>query len=215
MITTDDGSHSIFDGDLQETFHSKHGAIQESQHVFISAGLTPCMASKDQVNILELGFGTGLNAALSWKYGQHHPSSMINYSSLEAFPLSSEITRKLNYAQLLGMEDFYRLHTAEWNKPTALSPNFTLHKIKTDFSKFSYVRAYDLIYFDVFAPKYQSRFWEEPFLSNLLANQEPGSVLVTYGAKGSFRRTLQRLGMEVEKLPGPRGKREMTRAIKR
>lgn len=214
IIDTEDGSHTIYHRTLQETYHSKNGAILESQHVYIDAGLIPCLERLKKVKILELGFGTGLNAGLTWKWLQKHIGLSTELTTLEAYPVPDEIIEKMNYPDQLDMSNFGKLHHAPWERMHKMSSNFTLCKIRTDFSAYSYEESFDLIYFDVFAPQYQSIFWEEPFLSKLLHNFPSGSVLVTYGAKGSFRRALRNLGMEVEKLPGPPGKREMTRATK-
>lgn len=215
IIDTEDGSHTLYHRTLQETYHSKHGAIIESQHVYIEAGLVPCVDRLKKIKILELGFGTGLNAALTWKWLENHEEGFVELTSLEAYPVPDEILQKMNYPDQLSMSNFSKLHQSEWESMQEISSNFALCKMHTDFSVYSYEEAFDLIYFDVFAPQYQSIFWEEPFLSKLLHNFPTGSVLVTYGAKGSFRRALRNLSMEVEKLPGPPGKREMTRATKK
>ncbi len=214
LITTRDGTHSILDKTLDETYHSRHGAVQESAHVFINAGLLHLCRLKRDLHIIELGLGTGLNVALTWKEIDDLKDHRVHYVALEAHPLPMEMIEQLNYAQQLTMPSFSQIHTAPWEQAQQLSNRCTLIKVKTDFADYNFAGPYDLVYFDVFAPRHHPEWWKAPFLQKVVHGLRRGGILVTYGAQGSFRRALGELGMEVEKLPGPPGKREMTRATK-
>lgn len=213
LIITDDGSHSLFHAGLGETYHSRHGALAESLHVFIENGLRHSQPSGDITHVLEVGFGTGLNALLTW---QHAGASgrTIHYTGIEPFPLKEETWRRLNYGTLLHAADaFATLHKLAWNEAHELDPFFTFFKLRAGVEDFtSPDPAYDVVYYDAFAPGKQPAMWAHETLSVVVKALRPGGLLVTYCAKGEFRRTLRALGMEVEPLPGPPGKREMTRA---
>jgi len=211
---TEDGSHTLYLENLDETYHSKHGAIQEAMHVFIDAGLKYFKQSK--LNILEVGFGTGLNAFLTL---QESNDSTINYTSLEAFPLKKEIVNQLNYKSELklnavGIEQFEKLHHVEWGSYQEISAKFNLNKVKVELAHYQTSEKFDIIYFDAFGPRVQPEMWEKSIFEKMQSLLSDGGILVTYCAKGSVKRTLKELGFEVEPLPGPPGKREMTRARK-
>jgi len=210
---TEDGSLTIISDVFGEGYHSRHGAIQESNHVFIDAGLRHQAASGDHLNVLEFGFGTGLNAALTWQWVMQLSDVTIKYIAVEAYPIEIAEAQQLNYSTMLGLEDFIKLHEAPWEEEIALSDNFRLQKVQEDFHKFTFDIGFDLIYYDAFAPACQPMLWEEPILAQVMNMCAPGAALVTYCAKGSFKRALKKVGFEVEELPGPPGKREMTRAI--
>lgn len=217
ILVTSDGSHTLRNTDLNETYHSVHGALQESKHVFIANGLNYFVQKHQQKNIsvLEVGFGTGLNALLAWEYAEQQRVH-IEYSSLEPFPLADDLWRKLNYGQLLKDADqFAALHEAGWGTKKMLSPEFTLFKLQATLEKANVNRdAYDVVFFDAFAPSVQPELWMIESLKKVVTSLRHGGVFVTYSAKGQLKRDLSALGMVVETLPGPPGKNEMTRALK-
>ena len=219
LITTEDGSHSLFVPHLNEHYHSTHGAIQESLHVYIDAGFRAC--SNKQINVLEIGFGTGLNAFLTLLEAAKNNIS-VNYTSLERFPLDIDIVKQLNYPQQLDEVSkanlFNELHKAVWNETVEIIPEFTLHKIETDFSNPDNLTTYshfDVIYFDAFAPEKQPEMWTQQIFDKLFSLCNINAVITTYCAKGSVRRMLEAAGFTVERLPGPPGKREILRGRKK
>lgn len=213
---TNDGSSSLISNKFGEAYHSRYGALEESNHVFIDAGLNHLIESgKQTINLLEIGFGTGLNAILTRLIAQQS-NLVLSYTGLEAYPISIEEAKLLNYPSLLNIDEqeFIQLHTCDWDIKNALSDNFFLTKLQVEFEHFEDETDYDLVYFDAFAPSVQSHLWEYPFLKKIYDKCNPGGVLVTYCAKGSFKRALKECGFSLESLPGPAKKREMTRAIK-
>ena len=218
LITTEDGSHSLFVPHLNEHYHSTHGAIQESLHVYIDAGFRAC--SNKQINVLEIGFGTGLNAYLTLLEAAQNNLS-VHYTSLERYPLDIDIAKQLNYVEQLDKISnthlFLDLHKAMWNEPVEIIPEFTLHKIETDFSKpdnLITTTRFDDIYFDAFGPEKQPEMWTQQIFDKLYTLSNPNAIITTYCAKGSVRRMLQKGGFSVERLPGPPGKREILRGRK-
>lgn len=217
-VKTKDGSPSLYVPELQQNYHSLHGALQESRHVFIEAGLK-LFADQKEVRILEVGFGTGLNALLS-HFEKLNPSQSIYYHSLEKYPLTEEEWQTLEWPELFSekpeYQDFYlELHKAAWEKEVNLRPDFTLLKNCTDLKTYSAKAAhYDLIYFDAFSPEAQPELWSETIFAEMYKALKPGGRLVTYCVKGSVRRAMKAAELEVEKIPGPPGKREMARALK-
>ncbi|HET9570459.1 MAG TPA: tRNA (5-methylaminomethyl-2-thiouridine)(34)-methyltransferase MnmD [Bacteroidales bacterium] len=212
---TADGSKTLYSEEMQESYHSLNGAVQESLHVFIEAGLKHC--SGKNIQIFEIGFGTGLNALLTW--GEAERSKLnIHYMAVEAFPLPMSTITVLGYDNMepsLPEKAFYELHQADWNSPIALEENrFTLLKIEGDFLSLNLTDRFDLVYFDAFAPEKQPEMWQEQLFARLFENLNEKGILVTYCAKGEVRRRLQRCGFMVERIPGPPGKREMLRAFK-
>ena len=216
LEATADGSHTLFVPALDEHYHSVNGAIQESMHVFIQAGLQQ-LPSQNSVRILEIGFGTGLNALLTLLYARE-AGVAVHYTALERYPLPSSVTGQLNYPQQLGVPDaahlFGQLHAVPWDKETAITPDFTLLKIETDFTSHILTATYDLIYFDAFAPEKQSEMWQQQLFGRLFSATNEGGILTTYCAKGEVRRMLQQSGYIVERIPGPPGKRQMIRAVR-
>ena len=213
MIITEDGSHSLYAPDIDECYHSSHGAIQESRHIFIEAGLKQCQ--KADICILEVGFGTGLNALLTYRFAQQS-GKMIHYITLEKFPVSLEQAGMLNYpgmidGQLTGV--FKSMHEAAWNKATNISPFFILEKVKVDFTEYHHIHQYDVIFFDAFSPEKQPEMWSQEQFEKIAAHSNQGAILTTYCAKGVVRRSLQSAGFKVERLQGPPGKREILRGI--
>ncbi|AIZ43498.1 tRNA (5-methylaminomethyl-2-thiouridine)(34)-methyltransferase MnmD [Cellulophaga baltica] len=216
IITTSDGSTTIQIVDWNEQYHSIHGAIQEAYHVFITKGLS---LYKDRaIAILEIGFGTGLNALITYIEAQNF-NLKIDYTGVEAYPVSPEEIKQLNYiAQLEAQkfqEEFDKMHTSEWEKSIAISSTFSLLKQQKDFMQITDKAAYDLIYFDAFGARVQPELWTEEIFKIMYAALNNNGVLVTYAAKGSVRRAMLAVGFEVERLDGPPGKREMLRATKK
>lgn len=216
IITTTDGSHSLFHSGLNETYHSRHGAIQESAHVFIEHGLNFLLnKGLTRVRIFEVGFGTGLNALLTLQTSQQIQQT-IDYVSVEAFPLEQSVYTQLNYGRQLQMtEEFEKLHDLDWNTSHVLAPNFTIKKVKDSLHSLVLENgSVDLIYFDAFAPDKQPDMWTPDVLQSMFDALSSGGVFVTYCAKGQLKRDLKSIGFEVQTLPGPPGKKEMTRALK-
>lgn len=216
VILTEDGSHSIYLPELDETYHSIHGAIQESNHVFIEGGLNYWLMEnpgKNIIRILEFGFGTGLNALLTTI--KVDASIKVNYHSLEKFPLTKEITKSLNYGNILHQSDlFNKIHEAGWDEEISILANFSIKKIESDFRDYTNDVNYDIIYFDAFAPSKQPNLWVKPIFERCYKFLDKEGVIITYSAKGQLKRDLKSIGFIVESLPGPPGKFEITRAIK-
>lgn len=209
---TADGSATLFVPELDEHYHSVKGAFTESQHIFIDMGLKACPSPTPK--ILEVGFGTGLNAYLTLleaeRSGRH-----VHYTGIELYPLPWETIEQLHYSE---DERFKALHTAAWEKEIEITPYFTLHKVQADFSTGSavpYSSGYNLLYFDAFAPEKQPEMWSQELFDRLYVNTSEEGILTTYCAKGVVRRMLQSAGFKVERLPGPPGgKREILRATR-
>ena len=215
IITTGDGSKTIQIEDWDEQYHSKHGAIQEAYHVFIDHGLR--LFQNDNLHILEIGFGTGLNALITLVEARKR-QLRIDYAGVEAFPVAMEEVNLLDYCKQLGFEAeeeaFQKMHKTPWEETISITPDFSLLKQQKDFKKIEEENLFNLIYFDAFGARVQPELWtEEIFLKMYMALKQNG-VLVTYAAKGSVRRAMQAVGFTVERLPGPPGKREMLRAVK-
>lgn len=216
LIKTADGSHSLYVKELNEHYHSIHGAIQESKHVFIEAGLNYFLKKNPKnISILEIGFGTGLNAFLTYLRSKEG-TIPIHYTALEPFPINTELVNELNYAKFLDSEQniFNSIHTCDWGKDISLSENFALHKIKDSLQETDFTKQFDLIYFDAFGPRVQPELWTENIFEKIYAVTKTMGCLVTYCAKGEVKRNLKKVGFIVESLQGPPGKREMIRAAK-
>lgn len=204
---TADGSATLFVPDMDEHYHSVKGARTESQHIFIEMGLRASHVPKPHV--LEMGFGTGLNAWLTLLAAEADRRE-VHYTTLERYPLSPEEADALHYAD---SPLFRQLHTAPWETDVRLTPWFTLRKLKTDVLSYHPTEMFDVVYWDAFAPEKQPEMWGEPLLQTICHSMNPGGLLTTYCAKGCVRRRLQSIGFCVERLPGPPGgKREMIRA---
>ena len=214
IIRTEDGSTTIRIPDWDECYHSKHGAVQEAYHVFIKNGLS--LFQGKPLSILEIGFGTGLNAFITAMESAHHGS--IDYVGVEAYPVSAEEIKAMNYAQAIGSGQFQYLfdaiHASNWEKPVAISGHFTLTKRQQFFHEISDASSFDLIYFDAFGYRVQPELWTEDIFGRMFRALKDEGVLVTYAARGVVKRNLQAVGFRVEKCPGPPGKREMMRAFK-
>jgi tRNA U34 5-methylaminomethyl-2-thiouridine-forming methyltransferase MnmC len=210
---TEDGSHTLFVPEIDECYHSSHGAVQESRHIFIEAALKQC--TKNELVVLEVGFGTGLNAFLALLDAENS-GRRIRFISLEKYPVGLETALQLNFAQELGEDKalFDKLHRAEWNKPVEITPRFVLEKIEADFTQFQHSTNYDVVFFDAFSPEKQPEMWSEEQFGKIYKHCNADAVLTTYCAKGIVRRAMQAVGFVVERLPGPPGKREILRATK-
>jgi tRNA U34 5-methylaminomethyl-2-thiouridine-forming methyltransferase MnmC len=217
ILQTADGSHTLFVPELNEHYHSTYGAIQESRHIFIEAGFRQIPINQPVVRILEVGFGTGLNAFLSLLEADKSGKT-IHYTAIEPFPLDPAIIKLLNYAELLGASTeslFKMLHEADWNRKIQITDHFILHKVLHKLKNIELLRSsFDIVYFDAFGPEVQPELWTEEIFRKIFSSMKEKGILVTYSAKGSIRRALKNSGFSVEKLPGPAGKREITRAIK-
>ena len=235
IITTADGSSTIQIEDWNEQYHSIHGAIQEANHVYIKHGflffaeggsqqtekiphpekhLTK-LTKNSKINILEIGFGTGLNALLTF-LKSNELDIKINYTGVEAYPISSAELAQLNYNDKLKFDDliFQKMHQIPWEQPKKVSANFVLEKQQKFFQNISAEQKFDVIYFDAFGPRVQPELWTEDIFRIMYRALRDNGVLTTYSAKGSVRRALQTVGFTVERLEGPPGKREMLRGTK-
>ncbi|WP_418654751.1 tRNA (5-methylaminomethyl-2-thiouridine)(34)-methyltransferase MnmD [Tenacibaculum soleae] len=212
IIITSDGSTTIHLPDWNEQYHSKHGAIQEAYHVFIKSGLE--QVNKQELSILEIGFGTGLNCFITFL----ESNKIINYVGVEAYPVSNTELVKLNYVTELNVVEqqavFNKMHALSWEEKHEVTSNFSLTKRQQFFKNIDDKEAFDLIYFDAFGAEHQPELWTEDIFKLMFNALNKNGILVTYSAKGSVRRAMQSVGFNVERLPGPPGKREMLRAIK-
>lgn len=215
IIVTGDGSKTIQIEDWDEQYHSKHGAVQEAYHVFIEHGLR--LFQNEEIHILEIGFGTGLNALITLLEApkQH---LKIQYVGVEAYPVTMEEVEHLDYCHQLKVEDleelFQMMHQSNWGEVISVTDSFQLLKQKKDFREIKEQNLFNLIYFDAFGARVQPDLWTEDIFQIMYDAMVKGGILVTYAAKGSVRRAMQAVGFTVERLPGPPGKREMLRATK-
>ncbi|HWI90293.1 MAG TPA: tRNA (5-methylaminomethyl-2-thiouridine)(34)-methyltransferase MnmD [Flavisolibacter sp.] len=215
IIITEDGSHSIAIPEWNVIYHSIHGAIQESKHIFIEAGLNYILNnSPKKLSILEMGLGTGLNVLLTAIESEGHDVE-IHYTAIEQFPISVDEAKSLNYAEVLHYDDlFEKIHDSEWAKDILLSEHFIIRKENIDLVNYLINNQFDLVYYDAFAPAAQPELWTKDIFQKLFFLLKPNGVLVTYCSKGDVRRAMMAAGFLVKKLPGPQGKREILRAEK-
>lgn len=219
IIETRDGSHTLLNEEMDETYHSSHGALTESKHVFLKEGLLHVLENQPRAAVLEVGFGTGLNAILTYQKAEEIKKDVL-YVTLEPFPIDKEIIDQLNYKDLLGDEELYDyfeyLHNWEWNRVKQIEDYFIFQKLPLKLEDYAPKNVFfDVIYFDAFAPKKQPEMWTAEQMKHCYALLNSGGVLVSYCASGQFKRDLIAAGFEIEKIPGPvGGKREMTRAVK-
>jgi tRNA U34 5-methylaminomethyl-2-thiouridine-forming methyltransferase MnmC len=214
VVTTYDGSDTIYVPGLDEHYHSIHGAVQESSFIFLNNGFDICRA--DPVNIFEVGFGTGLNALLTAVRAMNGQKT-VNYTAIEKYPLSTEVAGNLNYPDFAGpagKDIFRRIHRSPWEEPVTICNNFNLTKVRGDITSDRPAALFDIIYFDAFSPEKQPEMWSEEIFSGIAAITAKGGILVTYSAKGQVKRTLAKCGFIVSLIPGPPGKRQIIRAIK-
>lgn len=211
---TADGSPTLYVPELDETYHSMHGSVQEAQHVFIEHGLKHVCTQMDKVRLLEIGFGTGLNALLSALFAKENQLA-LSYVGLEAFPVEEQIWTALSYSSSKEEQSCYQeLMRSKWEVPQELHTFFTMTKTAVKIQDWQSDEKFDLIYFDAFGPNAQADMWQKAIFEKLYAVLNHGGVLVTYCAQGQFKRDLKAVGFSLEALPGPPGKREMTRATK-
>jgi tRNA U34 5-methylaminomethyl-2-thiouridine-forming methyltransferase MnmC len=216
IIQTADGSSTVAIPALAVTYHSKHGAVLESMHVFIKAGLHKAIEIfyTDKLRVFEMGFGTGLNALLTLLESEQLKQS-IHYTSIELYPLTAQEINELNYEDTLPSSSYFKtLHEVAWNKEQRITPYFSLQKLQEDLLALSINEQFHVIYYDAFAPTAQPHLWTEETFKKLASLLVPGGLLVTYCSKSSVRRAMEAAGFKVEKLQGPPGKREMVRAYK-
>ena len=218
IFITEDGSHSVYSDKYGVSYHSKFGALKETQHVFINAALRFKAVVQQQISILEIGFGTGLNTFITFLESQKR-NLTIKYHAIEAYPLSLELARQLNYTKLIDTGDnqeelFLKLHQTPWDVPVVLSDQFIFKKELKKFEEIDCENQFDIIYFDAFAPEAQPELWNEAMMRKMYKALHPEGILTTYCAKGAVKRTMKAVGFDIEALPGPPGKREMTRATK-
>ncbi len=215
IIKTEDGSTTIQLVDWGECYHSKNGAIQEAYHVFIRNGLS--LVEEKSVSILEIGFGTGLNAFITLLESEDKDLN-INYVGIEAYPISEEEIKSLNYVEQLKVEKFKNqfalMHNSKWEVATKITERFTLTKRKQLFQDFEDFNQYDIVYFDAFGYPYQPELWSEAIFVKMFNSIKEKGILVTYAARGVIKRAMQHAGFQVKKVPGPPGKREMFIAFK-
>lgn len=214
IIITADGSSTIQLSEWDEQYHSKHGAIQEAKHVFIKMGLTPFFNHR-KIALLEIGFGTGLNALLTQQEAESNNLEVV-YEAIEAYPVSEEELLHINFSEQLKISQpiFNKLHQAKWEVKRQLTPHFHLKKRKQFINEIQDLNTFDLIYFDAFGPRVQPELWTALIFLKMFNALKSGGVLVTYSAKGAVRRAMLSVGFTVERLQGPPGKREMLRATK-
>jgi tRNA U34 5-methylaminomethyl-2-thiouridine-forming methyltransferase MnmC len=217
--TTKDGSKTLFINELNENYHSHHGALQEAEHVFIKNGLN--LINDCEINILELGFGTGLNVLVTInEYLKTDKNHVINYFSLEKYPINESEVKDLAYFEHFDNPEFkniyQKIHLADWEKSVEIISGFNLKKIECDFFDLKDIDLpkINLVYFDCFGARVQPDLWEKPLFELVSDKMAINGLLTTYSSKGSVRRILQELNFQVEKKQGPPGKREMINAIK-
>jgi tRNA U34 5-methylaminomethyl-2-thiouridine-forming methyltransferase MnmC len=218
LLKTSDGSYTLYLNHLDETYHSRHGAFAESTHVFIESGLEYWISlnySKKSINVLEVGFGTGTNAILAAEFAKKHQVN-INFFTTEPYPIKFGLIEKLaaesDWLQR-SQEDFIALHQVDWEATVSINPYFNLHKTTTPIQDFKAPQKCDVVFFDAFAPRKDEALWTTQTLAHLSKQLNSPAILVCYSSQGAFRRNLKEVGFEVSKIPGPPGKREMTRAI--
>ncbi|MEZ5036009.1 MAG: tRNA (5-methylaminomethyl-2-thiouridine)(34)-methyltransferase MnmD [Chitinophagales bacterium] len=213
LVITNDGSPTLYVERFDEHYHSIHGSIQESLHVFIQAGLDYKAKQQPSIRIFEMGLGTGLNALLTLNYAQQH-NVFVDYHAIELYPLTLESINKLAQFPNFNHPNFLELHQIKSNEMLNIGENFRFIKYLQDINDYKPSQLFDLIYYDAFAPSAQDELWTVEMFQKMYDMLDDGGCLVTYCAKGIVKRTLKSVGFNIESLPGPIGKREMTRAIK-
>lgn len=203
--TTDDGSTTLYNTELDENYHSVFGAIQEAKHVYIEAGFK--RLSLEQSCILEIGFGTGLNALLTCEAASSQ-KKQISYHSIEKYPLEEKISNSLNFGEERKTL-LQTLHSVAWGRAVPVTPYFEIHKIQADLLSFDFSAEYDLIYYDAFAPNKQAEMWTPEILKKVSETLSPQGILTTYSTKGTVKQAFRAAGLQVKRLPGPPGKRDM------
>ncbi len=216
LYSTKDNSHTLYNSVLDETYHSRNGAITESLYVFLKQGYELAVTQKKQIRVLEIGFGTGLNAILTLQAAEKSQTN-CSYYTLDIFPLPLTVINTLNYTQLLEpalQKHFINIHTCSWNTWHTITTNFSLYKADQSVHQFQTNHTFDVVYFDAFGPDKQPDMWTKHVFEMLYNKLKSQGIFVTYSAKGEVRRMLKEIGFDVELLPGPPMKRHMIRAIK-
>ncbi|MFR9650344.1 MAG: tRNA (5-methylaminomethyl-2-thiouridine)(34)-methyltransferase MnmD [Rikenellaceae bacterium] len=207
--TTDDGSQTLIHPIIGDSYHSLHGAVAESEHIYISAGLGS--VSGGDISILEVGFGSGLNALLTIRAIEHTGQS-VRYTGVELYPVWQDVAQRMDYA---AEPHFLELHSSPWGEWCDITPSFKLLKERVDLVEYDFNDSFDLVYFDAFAPDSQPELWSEAIFARIYSAMNRGGVLVTYSSKGVVKRALRAVGFEVSRLAGPVGKRHIVRAVKK
>ncbi len=214
FVITEDGSHTLFNEEVGECYHSSFGAIQESEHIFMVAGLKELL-SQPSLNILEVGTGTGLNVLLTY-LKTSNLNMVVNYDGIELYPIDKEIVERLNYCQILKVDNklLSKIHSGK-NKSIHLGQSFTFKNTICNIIEMELEKdKYNLVYFDAFSPDAQPDIWTEELFVKIYFSMKNGGILTTYSCKGIVKRALKSAGFIIEKLPGPPGKREFLRAVK-
>ncbi len=217
--TTSDGSKTLYINDLNENYHSHHGALQEAKHVFIDNGYN--LVYDCEINILELGLGTGLNVLVTIdEFMKTDKNHIVHYFTIEKYPVNGQEVKELDYASIFEKPEMVqinqRIHSCNWNETIEIVPNFFLTKYHCDFFELDRIEIpkINLVYFDCFGARVQPDLWDKPLFKMVANKMKVGGLLTTYSSKGSVRRILKELDFNVEKKAGPPGKREMINAIK-
>lgn len=217
IIVTNDGSHSLLVPELNEQYHSIHGAKQEAEHVFLKMGLDGyCEANPNtkSISVFEVGFGTGLNALLSANWAKEKNIN-TKYTSIEKYPVAQNEFSKLNYGDLLGNKELYeQITSCDWEDFIEITNQFKVRKVELDLVEDEIYNGFDVVFFDAFAPNKQPKLWEVEIFKKIFLAMNLNGILVTYCCQGQARRNMIEAGFVVEKVPGPPGKREMLRAKK-
>jgi tRNA U34 5-methylaminomethyl-2-thiouridine-forming methyltransferase MnmC len=217
LMLTEDGSHTIYIPSLNITYHSTHGAIQESVHIFINAGLKPLAGRFEILRVFEMGFGTGLNALLALQLALQTQQQVV-YTTVELYPLEEHEYSALNYCTLLQnglLQPYFTLmHEGTWGQQTQIHPLFLLQKLNQPIETLKPAEKYDCIFFDAFAPNDQPELWDVAIFKKMFGMLQNSGILVTYCSKGYDRRALSTAGFAVQKMAGPPGKREIVKAVK-
>ncbi len=217
IVQTADGSNTIYNPAVGENYHSKHGALQESKHVFVNSGLKYFLDTHgaNKASILEVGFGTGLNFLMTADFCTEHQIE-LNYTGIEAYPLTDKLLSSTGYDQYTAADTWQSLlsnYQSAFIKPTTISLNCQLQIADCQLLNFDSDAKYDVIYFDAFAALHQPEMWDEEAIGHTIKFLNPGGVFVTYAITGNLKRMLKGLGLTIQKIPGAPGKREMLRAI--
>jgi tRNA U34 5-methylaminomethyl-2-thiouridine-forming methyltransferase MnmC len=221
LVITGDGSHTLYNTQLDETYHSRNGALTESRHIFLDQGLAYYLRKNPRctkVRIFEMGLGTGLNALLALQWAIEN-QVRVEYHAVDTTPLDMDMIQQLNYPEVMkwpqGRTFLDRLHALEWELRHDLHPHFSIKKTDTSIEKYqAETEAYQVIFYDAFAPSKQINVWDPFLLEKMYADLSAGGIMTTYCARGQFKRDLRSIGFSVETLPGPPGKHEMVRAVK-
>jgi tRNA U34 5-methylaminomethyl-2-thiouridine-forming methyltransferase MnmC len=216
IFQTEDGSKSLLRKDIGESYHSHFGALTETNTIYIDYGFRYfcCLDNKEQVNVLEIGFGTGLNAIATLKNSNQRK---IFYQTIELYPIAQSIAENLSYGEQLSLkEEFDLLHKCDWEEVVSINSDFKIKKCEADACSYDLPKDFfDVVYFDAFSPEKDSDLWSEDMFLKVYDSLKKGGVLTTYCCKGEIKRRMKKAGFSITKLPGPKGKREILRAEKK